>query len=45
MPKLRLYPEERQRKQADDPDRPVLSIECRCGHRYVLTVAAFQGAS
>jgi hypothetical protein len=44
MPPLRLYVQERHRFEAE-PTRPVLTYECKCGHRYDLTAAAFQGAA
>jgi DNA-directed RNA polymerase subunit RPC12/RpoP len=44
-PKLRTFPGVRSLFLDRDPDAPVQTVECRCGHRYVVTVRAFQEAA
>jgi hypothetical protein len=43
-PALRVYPAEQQRWEWADPEAPVLSVQCKCATRYVLTAAAFRDA-
>jgi hypothetical protein len=44
-PPFRVSTEERDASLSQDPDRAIMSYECRCGERYLITIRAFQYAA